>query len=464
MKKTAMKKPPIAPSQSNMYSVTAVKGDALLVIDYLLAAYMTRFTRKLLADSPKKKHTKTVHPGDTRMLYIHIPFCRELCKFCTFNRIIFDRETADLYFDRLSNELRMYREKGYRFTTLYVGGGTPTILPERLCEILALAKNLWEIGEISVETNPADLAPEVTTQLKTAGVNRLSVGIQSFEDSLLTSENRRGAYGSLDDLEHRLTELSETFDTLNVDLIYGLSGQSKEQVLADIDTIKRLRIDQVTCYPLMKDEQRIPSYWKWAPEGAWSKDVYFAIRRALKPEYSSSSAWCFSRNPGMIDEYIVGFPSYAGAGSGAFGLVGNTLAANDFSVPGYTRTAGTGSPVRFSREFSVGESLRYHLLMQLFGGRLDLASIRQGKGLRVTTSLGLIHILLRVSGAVRKDNDRTVVTVKGAYWTVLLMKYFFQGVSRLRTLCRDISGVDSAGSDARGPIALSKVDQSHNGE
>ncbi|MBT3271698.1 MAG: radical SAM protein, partial [Spirochaetales bacterium] len=165
----------------------------------------------------------------TRMLYIHIPFCRELCKFCTFNRILFDENTALTYYDRLDVELRMYHASGFRFSTIYIGGGTPAVLPDRLCATIKTAKELWELKEVSVETNPSDLSSEVIDQLKDVGVNRLSVGVQTFNGRLLDSVNRIGQYESMELLKSRLSELRGVFDTLNIDLIFGLEGQTQDQ-------------------------------------------------------------------------------------------------------------------------------------------------------------------------------------------------------------------------------------------
>jgi coproporphyrinogen III oxidase-like Fe-S oxidoreductase len=123
------------------------------------------------------------------VLYIHVPFCESLCPYCSFNRFIFNEDRAKLYFQNLRRELKMISARGYQFASLYIGGGTPTILPRELAETIDEAHRLFAIGEVSCETNPNHLTPEILNMLK-GRVDRLSVGVQSFNDGLLRQMSR----------------------------------------------------------------------------------------------------------------------------------------------------------------------------------------------------------------------------------------------------------------------------------
>ncbi|HDQ93237.1 MAG TPA: radical SAM protein, partial [Synergistetes bacterium] len=192
------------------------------------------------------------HDADAgRLLYIHVPFCEKLCPYCSFNRVIFDERLCRRYFAALRKELRLYRDLNYDFKALYAGGGTPTIILEELVDTLALARDLFSIGEISVETNPNHLTPETITLLKQTGVNRLSVGIQSFDDSLLKAMGRHEKYGSGREIMDRLKGASGQFDTLNADMIFNFPGQDEASLRRDIAILLENRLDQVTWYPLM---------------------------------------------------------------------------------------------------------------------------------------------------------------------------------------------------------------------
>lgn len=411
-----------------------------MITEYVLTKYMAGFTRRLLnlSNSTAVASASTAAAGGVEMLYVHIPFCKELCPFCSFNRTRFEEKTAARYFGELKKELRQYHELGYRFTTLYVGGGTPTVMPDALADLIGYIKELWQINEISVETTPADLSPGIITTLKGIGVNRLSVGVQSFQDALLESVNRIEKYGTGDEIAHRLKNLVGTFDTLNVDLIFGLDNQTLEDVRRDVRRIRDLGIDQVTCYPLMKRLDELPGFRRWQKQMRWEKKAYRIIRDELLPKYRASSAWCFSRDSGLVDEYIVEHPAYAGAGSGAFGYLNGSLTTNLFNLEGYMSRTGSGSlPTLFTRPFSPGEQFRYHLLMQLFRGIIDFKELRNQTGRAGMTQFS--RMILRITGAIKKNGYLYQVRSRTAYLTVILMKIFFQGVSSLRGLCMDAS-------------------------
>lgn len=413
-----------------------------MLLEYILARYMRRFTGRLKpvasasAEKPAMAPSSPEAANFPEMLYLHIPFCLELCPFCTFYRIPFEEETARRYFAALRTQLHSYKTRGYGFSTVYFGGGTPTVLPDELERLIAELRDLWRIEEISVETNPSDLTDKNIEMLKRSGVNRLSVGVQSFQDNLLESVNRIRKYGNSGEIRERLSEIQGKFDTLNVDLIFGLDGQTRADVAADLEVIKKLEIDQVTCYPLMKSGGEILGYKKWKQKMAWERDTYQMIRETLTTDYDPASAWCFSRRKGMIDEYIVEHSSYAGAGSGAFGLENDSMMINIFSVPSYISTSEGGNDTAvFRHNFKPGESLRYRLLMQLFRGYLDTDDLRRKGNIIEGITAKFAALILVIFGIVKKMSGKLLVTKRGAYLSVLLMKLFFEGVGELRGRC-----------------------------
>ena len=135
------------------------------------------------------------HSEKTYMLYAHVPFCVSLCPYCSFNRFPFDEKKARKYFGELRDEIHMLAEEGYDFESMYIGGGTPTILPDELAETIRLAKSLFSIRDVSAETNPNHLNPEYLGPLRGL-VDRMSVGVQSFDDGLLRRMCRYEKYGS----------------------------------------------------------------------------------------------------------------------------------------------------------------------------------------------------------------------------------------------------------------------------
>ena len=410
-----------------------------MVVNYLLARYTHRFMNRLL-DFSAYSGSPMVEPATTKMLYIHIPFCRELCPYCTFNRVPLQTDLSQEYFSQLRNELCSYAEQGYAFNTVYIGGGTPTVLPAELRTLLDTIRKLWRIDELSIETTPADLEGDMVEMLRGKGVKRLSIGVQSFQDDILTSLNRREKYGAGAEIIRRLEKLKGLFDTVNIDLIFGFAGQTLAHIEQDLNIAKSINMDQITYYPLMAPVERVPSYCKWKAMAAKEMAMYQHIRDFLRPEYDQSSAWSFSRKTSMIDEYIISHTHYAGAGAGAFGFIGDSMVANVFSVENYVELLSKGkSPVLFQKTFTPGERLKYLVLLQLFSGRLSAREIRARVPFITYLLYQALLVTLIASGTAKKSGPDFLVGEKGSYRALLLMKHFFQGISRLREACRTIT-------------------------
>jgi len=373
-----------------------------------------------------------------RLLYIHIPFCESLCPYCSFNRVVFEEPLCRRYFDALRREIVMYRERGYDFGGIYVGGGTPTVLPDELEETLILARESFSIGEISVETNPNHLTPETLGILKRAGVNRLSVGVQSFDDGLLRAMGRYEKYGSGAEICRRLKDTLGYFDTLNADMIFNFPTQTAATMSADLDTLIETGVDQVTYYPLMVSDSTRREVKKTLGkiDPGRERAFYDMIVRKLGPFYRSSSAWCFARKGAMIDEYIVTYGEYAGLGSGSIGYLEGRCYANTFDIPRYIEILQGGElPLMACRHFSVQERVRYDFLMQLFGMELDMTSLRRRYGRVYLFYLWKEILAFMLAGGLRYREGTLSLTDRGRYYWVIMMREFFTAVNNFRDFC-----------------------------
>ncbi len=294
-------------------------------------------------------------PGITapRLLYLHIPFCERLCPYCSFNRFVFEEELCRDYFRALRKELLLYRDLGYDFGGIYVGGGTPTVLIDELEETIALARASFHIRELSVETNPNHLTEDRLTALQRAGVNRLSVGVQSFDDGLLRKMDRYEKYGSGAEIAERLRNTLGRFGTLNADMIFNFPTQTPAMLDRDLDTLLSVGVDQVTWYPLMVSDatrQKVTETLGRVDDRQEER-FYHQIVGRLVPAYRFSSAWCFSREKAMIDEYIVDYDEYAGLGSGSIGYLNGVCYANTFDIRTYIAQVDRGElPLAASRD------------------------------------------------------------------------------------------------------------------
>jgi len=369
-------------------------------------------------------------------LYIHIPFCRTLCPFCCFNRYLFKEEPARRYFGSLRRELDLYLQRGFKFSSFYFGGGTPTVLMDELLSFIDYLRASFTVREISLETTPAEVSQQNVELLKNAGINRLSIGVQSFDNSVLRAMGRVLTTG--EEAKEKLLMAQGNFATLNVDLIFNFPFQSVEQFQADVATFKNMGIDQATFYPLMASPHRRNALERRYNQVNTSREreFYDVILDALYYDgYKASTAWCFSRGERMIDEYIIDFDDYVGIGAGSVSIVKGSFYVNSFSLRRYEELVSQDRlPIIGFRQLSESESLRYYLLTKLFGMKMDAADFRRRFKTDVRDKLGRELGLLKFFGLVRGE-DNIEVTPGGMYPVSVMMKEFFTSLNNLREYC-----------------------------
>ena len=391
------------------------------------------------------------HPGRNYMLYAHIPFCESLCPYCSFNRFVFQENPARAYFASLREEMRTVARKGYTFNSLYIGGGTPTVLVDELAETIDLARNLFGVREVSCETNPNHLDERLAAALASR-VQRLSVGVQSFDDELLHKINRLERFGSGAETLRRIQQVAGAFDSLNVDMIFNFPGQSAEMIRRDIEMVIQSGANQTTFYPLMTSPSvsRALSKTVGAVEHSQEADFYAMIVRELAREYELSTAWTFSRKGGgLIDEYIVESEEYVGVGSGSFSYLNGTLYVNTFSLDAYRQfIAARKAPITGSRRFSKTDQMRYRFMMDLFGLKLDKNRWKEHFGRPVELTLPLEMAFFQANGAFAENTpDQITLTPHGRYLLVVMMREFFSGINRIRDQARQAVQEEESGKE-----------------
>lgn len=418
-----------------------------MLVERLFTRYLKYKNAKLLKfDEFEDFAGPTPEKNHSYLLYIHIPFCEELCPYCSFNRFKLDVNLAKSYFKALQREIDLYGERGFDFSAVYVGGGTPTVLPDEMSETLVRVKRDFNVREISLETNPNHLVDNVISSIRQAGVNRLSVGVQSFDDGLLKKMERFHKYGSGEEIKHKLKSLMGYFDTLNVDMIFNFPTQTSEMLEHDLQTIKDIEADQVTFYPLMVSDTTKFELARTFGEISYDQEKIFydKISDTLEPDYSCGTAWCFSRRKSMIDEYVVDHDEYVGVGSGSFGYVNGACFANTFSLMDYMNILGAGRlPLMAKKAFRIKDQLSYYLMMRLFSTSLDLNVARKKFGGKFESLLSAELLALRFYGALSKDGPKLALTRKGRYLWVVMMREFFTGVNNFRDICRSAIELDN---------------------
>ncbi|QHZ47727.1 MULTISPECIES: radical SAM family heme chaperone HemW [unclassified Bacillus (in: firmicutes)] len=194
--------------------------------------------------------------------YIHIPFCEHICHYCDFNKFFIQSQPVDEYLRSLEKEMaNSMEEAGHpELRTIFIGGGTPTSLSAgQLEQLLDSIRNILKpsenLIEFAVEANPDDLSSEKLNVLKAAGVNRLSFGVQTFEDELLEKIGR--VHKQKDVLVSFERARSAGFDNISLDLMFGLPGQQIDHLAASLDTALALGAEHYSVYSLIVEPKTV---------------------------------------------------------------------------------------------------------------------------------------------------------------------------------------------------------------
>ena len=404
-----------------------------LVMQQLTKTKMKLFPTELqMLPGPVKDHKY--------VLYAHVPFCETLCPYCSFNRFVFNEKRTVNYFKNLRQEMRMVSDLGYKFESLYVGGGTPTIIVEELVETIELAKQLFDINEVSCETNPNHLTPEVLNQLK-GRVDRLSVGVQSFDDGLLKQMSRYNRFGSGQEILEKIQNSVGILPSLNVDMIFNFPSQTEDILRKDIEMIIASGADQTTFYPLMSSPSVEKSLVKSVGKVDYQREAgfYQIIQEELGKEFTARSAWTYSRGRStLIDEYIVQYEEYLAVGSGSFSYLGGKLFVNTFSVNEYNDFIQSGRmSVNATHQFSKKDRMLYRFMMELFDLKLNKKRFKEDFNVSVKAGLWLEYLFMNIAGAFEKGKDEYLhLSPKNRYLLVVMMREFFSGVNNVRDQAR----------------------------
>lgn len=283
-------------------------------------------------------------------LYVHVPFCVRKCPYCDFYSVP-DRTRAGAYVDAVLDELKNY---GENFDTVFIGGGTPTSIGS---ELVRLCEALPKADEFTVEANPGTVDLELLKALKAAGANRLSLGVQSFNDNELRALGRIHTAAQAE--EAFRTARRAGFDNINVDLMLATPYQTVDSVKKSLDKIRALSPDHVSAYSLIIEENT-PFYEAelTLPDEDEEREIYWLVHDTLESrglrQYEISN---FAR-PGMECRHNVKYwtlAPYVGVGAAAYSYYRGRRYGNVPDIAAYLRGEGRGID---GETVSDGELLR----------------------------------------------------------------------------------------------------------
>ena len=188
-------------------------------------------------------------------IYIHIPFCKKKCKYCDFISFSCFEEKEDVYVNALIKEIE-YRKIAKVVSTIYIGGGTPSIIDSKnilkILESIYSNFNVLEDAEITIEVNPGTVTKEKLEDYKAAGINRLSIGLQSTQNRILNLIGRIHTYEEFLDTYNLAKEVG--FENINVDLMLAIPTQTEEELTRSVQDVINLNPNHISLYSLILEE------------------------------------------------------------------------------------------------------------------------------------------------------------------------------------------------------------------
>ena len=305
-------------------------------------------------------------------LYIHIPFCISKCGYCDFYSVTSTSKIPD-FLEALSKEMEMYRDRFEAFDTVYLGGGTPSALrPEQLETILVRLRENFTLlpnSEITLETNPADLDRNYLESIRHIGINRLNVGVQSFDMEILDFLGRRHSH------KHAFSAIECSrkagFTNIGFDLIYGVPGQAMGSWLETLRQALTFEPEHLSCYQLSVEPRtplgaRVQRGDVVLPDENLQHEFFMKTAETLEEagyvHYEVSNFAREGRFASCHNQKYWDHTPYFGLGPSAHSFLGHQRWWNHRSVERYVRALGAGTPPVEGTEILTMDQLRLEAL------------------------------------------------------------------------------------------------------
>ncbi|MBE6114078.1 MAG: radical SAM protein [Erysipelotrichaceae bacterium] len=348
-------------------------------------------------------------------LYVHIPFCKKICSFCPYCKVIYSKEMCDQYIDALLQEIEMVGstllEKKV-VTSVYFGGGTPSLASDRLKEIIDTISKYYSITEgIGVELHPDNVDIPTLQTLKEAGVTKLSIGIQSFQEKFQSILGRSSV-----DIEHMYTALQAvSFETVSMDFIFALPTQTYEDLQKDIDLAFQYGANHVAIYPFIDftfTSSTVPVMGKREKRNLLDSITKYCLSKG----YQRTSIWTFAskqdaKYSSMTRENFLGF------GCSATTLLKDRFKINTFSVKEYCKRIQEHKlPTSLTIHFTLRQRMIYYLFWSAYSTKVDERDFERFFKVPLRKMYGVELWFAKMLGFVTVENGVYTMTLKGAFY------------------------------------------------
>ena len=298
-------------------------------------------------------------------VYIHIPFCKSICTYCDFCKVLYNSEWVKNYLKVLKDEI-LDRYMGESVRTIYIGGGTPSTLSLRETEYLLSLTNLFKkdnLEEFTFECNIEDINKNLLELLKKYGVNRLSIGIESFDEENLLLMHRSTNYEDTSEKMKLIRELG--FNNVNLDLIYALPKEKLSTLKNDIKLLLKLNPEHISTYSLMIEDNTFLAYKKTQSidEDTDALMYEYICQKLKKSGYKHYEVSNFAKE-GYESKHNLTYWNnleYYGFGCGASGYIGGVRYDNTRSLSNYLKGDFNSSEELLSKD----KIMEYELILGL---------------------------------------------------------------------------------------------------
>ena len=348
-------------------------------------------------------------------LYVHIPFCKSICNFCPYCKVRYEKTLCDRYIDALLGEIHMVGNQNpgrKKVTSLYFGGGTPALAADRLKEIIDACNAHFEITEgIGLELHPDNVNIPTLQTLKAAGITKLSIGIQSFQQKYQSVLGRKAVDSAA--LAEALAAVP--FETVSMDFIFALPEQTFADLKQDIDTAFAIGANHIAIYPFI-DFTFTKSTVKALPKKEKRQLLDAITQYCLCKGYSRNSIWTFS------SEEQAGYSSmtrdnFLGFGCSATTLLKDQFKINTFDVEAYCKRIQKDKlPTSLTIHFTRRQRMIYYLFWTAYSTQVDERDFEKFFGVPLKKMYGFELWLAKRLGFATEENGVYRMTLKGAFY------------------------------------------------
>ncbi len=348
-------------------------------------------------------------------LYVHIPFCSSICNFCPYCKIVYSKEACDRYIDALIKEVHMAgRQIKSRkaVTSLYFGGGTPALAAGRIKEIIeAIQKHFMITEGIGVELHPDNVNVPLLQTLKDAGVTKISIGIQSFGEKHQAVLGRKNV--DISAIKNALKAVS--FETVSMDFIFALPGQTFEDLKSDIDTAFANGANHIAIYPFI-DFTFTESPVRTMAKREKRKLLDDITGYCLDKGYIRDSIWTFSKGENVRYSSMTR-DNFLGFGCSATTLLQEQFKINTFSVEEYCGRIDKGLlSTSLTIRFTLRQRMVYYLFWTAYSTKVDPADFEEFFKVPLKKMYGFEFWIAKCLGFLREEKGVYHMTLKGAFY------------------------------------------------